>query len=206
MINNTVYKKCADELFARLMLGLKNPDGSLHPQSFLCALGSLAGYACKCDVIDEYVRGKGLAVSDVFDVIPSKSGEKFYFSELADEKLAGDDHSLWTYVSAVLVKHEAAAPDISEIFEHAVKSCGSEDFGKVRNCETGEDIRGYIELMWKPAHDIIKECPQGTMYACVAMAAQKAMLAFRSVLSLTEQARIIMESAAAAVRLSLAGR
>ena len=61
-MNNTVYKKCADELFARLMLGLKNPDGSLHPQSFLCCLGSLCGYACKCDVIDEYVRGKGLAV------------------------------------------------------------------------------------------------------------------------------------------------
>ena len=43
------------------------------------------------------------------------------------------------------------------------------------------------------------------MYAAVAMAAQKAMNAFRSVLPLTEQARIIMESAAAAARLSLAG-
>ena len=205
-MNNTVYKNCADELFARLMLGLKNPDGSLHPQSFLCCLGSLAGYACKCDVIDEYVKGKGLAVSDVFDIIPSKAGEKFYFSELADEKLAGDDHSVWTYVSAVLVREDAQAPDISEIFEHAVKSCGSAEFGKVRNCETGEDIRGYVELMWKAAYSIISECPQGTMYACAAMAVQKAMLAFRSVLSLTEQARIIMESAAAAARLSLAGK
>ena len=205
-MNNTVYKKCADELFARLMLGLKNPDGSLHPQSFLCCLGSLAGYACKCDVIDEYIKGKGLALSDVFDVIPSKSGEKFYFSELADEKLAGDDHSVWTYISAVLVKTEAKAPDIKEIFEHAVKSCGSAEFVKVRSCETGEDIRGYAELMWKPAYDIIKECPQGTMYVSVAMAAQKAMMAFRNVLSVTEQARILMESAAAAARLSLAGK
>ena len=205
-MNNTVYKKCADELFARLMLGLKNPDGSLHPQSFLCALGSLAGYACKCDVIDEYVRGKGLAAGDVFDIVPSKSGEKFYFSELTDDKLAGDDHSLWTYVSAVLVKAEAQAPDVSEIFEHAVKSCGSAEFGVVRNCETGENIPDYVKLMWKPAHDIIKECPQGTMYAAVAMAAQKAMLAFRNVLSLTEQAKIIMESAAAAARISLADK
>ena len=205
-MNNTVYKKCADELFARLMLGLKNPDGSLHPQSFLCALGSLAGYACKCDVIDEYVKGKGLAVSDVFDIIPSKSGEKFYFSELADQKLAGDDHSVWTYVSAVLVKFEAAAPDIGEIFDHAAKCCGGEDSGRVRNCETGEDIKGYVSLMWKPAHSIIEECPPGTMHAAVAMAAQKAMMSFRSVLPLTEQTRILMESAAAAVRLSLAGK
>lgn len=204
-MNNTVYKKCADELFARLMLGLKNPDGSLHPQSFLCAVGSIAGYACKQDVTDEYVSDKGLAVSDVFDVIPSKSGEKFYFSELADEKLAGDDHSVWTYVSAVLVKFGAAAPDIEEIFSHAAKSCGGEDFGKVRNCRTGESITEYVRLMWKPAHSIISECPHGTMHACAAMAAQKAMIAFRSVLSLTEQARIVMESAAAAARLSLAG-
>ncbi len=204
-MNPTVYKKCADELFARLMLGLKSPDGSLHPQSFLCALGSLAGYACQQDVINEYVRGKGLAPESVFDVIPSKSGEKFFFSELVDNKLAGDDHSVWTYVSAVLVKANSAAPDVKEIFEHSIKSCGSEDFGRVRGCETGEDIRGYVSLMWKPAEQIISECPQGTMYAAVAMAAQKAMNAFRSVLPLTEQARIIMESAAAAARLSLAG-
>ncbi len=204
-MNPTVYKKCADELFARLMLGLKSPDGSLHPQSFLCALGSLAGYACQQDVINEYVRGKGLAPENVFDIIPSKSGEKFFFSELVDNKLAGDDHSVWTYVSAVLVKANSAAPDVKEIFEHSIKSCGSEDFGRVRGCETGEDIRGYVSLMWKPAEQIISECPQGTMYAAVAMAAQKAMNAFRSVLPLTEQARIIMESAAAAARLSLAG-
>ena len=204
-MNPTVYKKCADELFARLMLGLKSPDGSLHPQSFLCALGSLAGYACQQDVINEYVRGKGLAPESVFDIIPSKSGEKFFFSELVDNKLAGDDHSVWTYVSAVLVKANSAAPDVKEIFEHSIKSCGSEDFGRVRGCETGEDIRGYVSLMWKPAEQIISECPQGTMYAAVAMAAQKAMNAFRSVLPLTEQARIIMESAAAAARLSLAG-
>ncbi len=204
-MNPTVYKKCADELFARLMLGLKSPDGSLHPQSFLCALGSLAGYACQQDVINEYVRGKGLAPESVFDIIPSKSGEKFFFSELVDNKLAGDDHSVWTYVSAVLVRADAAAPDVKEIFEHSIKSCGSEDFGRVRGCETGEDIRGYVNLMWKPAEQIISECPQGTMYAAIAMAAQKAMNAFRSVLPLTEQARIIMESAAAAARLSLAG-
>ena len=204
-MNNSIYKKSADELFARLMLGLKSPDGSLHPQSFLCALGSLAGYACQQDVINEYVRGKGLAPESVFDIIPSKSGEKFFFSELVDNKLAGDDHSVWTYVSAVLVRADAAAPDVKEIFEHSIKSCGSEDFGRVRGCETGEDIRGYVSLMWKPAEQIIAECPQGTMYAAVAMAAQKAMNAFRSVLPLTEQARIIMESAAAAARLSLAG-
>ena len=189
-MNNSIYKKCADELFARLMLGLKNPDGSLHPQSFLCALD---------------VKDKGLSLESVFDIIPSKSGERFLFSQLVDNKLAGDDHSVWTYVSAVLVRANAAAPDVKEIFEHSVKSCGSEDFGKVRNCETGEDIRGYVRLMWKPAGQIIGECPQGTMYAAVAMAAQKAMNAFRSVLPLTEQARIIMESAAAAARLSLAG-
>ncbi len=205
-MNNTVYKKCADELFARLMLGLKNPDGSLHPQSFLCCLGSLAGYACKQDVIDEYVKGKGLSVSDVFDVIPSKSGKRFYFSELVDDKLGGDDHSVWTYISAVLVRENANAPDISEIFEHSVKSCGSEDFGRVRSCETGEDIKSYVGLMWKPAHNIISECPQGTMHAAVAMAAQKAMTAFRSVLPVTEQARILIESAAAAARISLAGK
>lgn len=204
MINNTVYKKCADELFARLMLGLKSPDGSLHPQSFLCCLGSLAGYACKQDVINEYVKGKGLALESVFDVIPSKAGEKFYFSDLVDEKLAGGDHSLWHYVSAVLVRANAASPDVKEIFEHAVKSCGGEDFGKVRSCETGESITDYVKLMWKPAERIISECPQGTMYACVAMAAQKAMNAFRSALPVTEQARIVMESAAAAARISLA--
>ena len=108
-------------------------------------------------------------------------------------------------MSAVLVKTGSDAPDIGEIFSHAAKSCGGEDFGKVRSCETGEDIRGYVSLMWKPAHSIVSECPHGTMHACIAMAVQKAMLAFRSVLSLTEQARIVMESAAAAARLSLAG-
>lgn len=201
-MNNTVYKKCADELFARLTLGLKNPDGSLHPQSFLCCLGSLAGYACKQDVIDEYVKGKGLAASDVFDVIPSKSGEKFYFSELADNHLGGDDHSLWTYVSAVLAREKAEAPDIKEIFEHAAKSCGGEDFYKVRNCTAGEDVKGYVALMWKAAGSIVGSCPVGTKHAAFAMAAQKTMMAFRHVIDVTEQSRILMESAAIAAKLS----
>lgn len=202
-MNNTVYKKCADELFTRLMLGLKNPDGCLHPQSFLCALGSLAGYACKQDVIDEYVHEKGLALSDVFDVIPSKSGERFYFSELVDDRLAGDDHSVWTYVSAVLARENAQAPDIKEIFEHAVRSCGSADFGKVRNCTTGESIPDYVKLMWTAASPIVEDCPVGTKHAALAMAAQKTMMAFRNVLPVTEQARIIMESAAAAAKIQI---
>ena len=182
-MNATVYKKCADELFARLLTGLKGFDGSLHPH--------------------EYVKGKGLAPGSVFDIIPSKSGEKYLFSELVDNKLAGDDHSLWTYVSAVLVKAQAKSPDIENIFEYAVKSCGSEDFGKVRNCETGETITDYVKLMWRAAEGIIDECPVGTMYAAVAMAAQKAMNAFRSVIPLTEQARIIMESAAQAAKIKI---
>ena len=202
-MNNTIYKKCADELFARLTMGLKSSDGSLHPQSLLCCLGSLCGYACREDVTDEYVKGKGLDEADVFDIIPSKSGEKFYFSQLADGKLAGDEHSVWGYISAVLVHEKAELPDIKEIFEHAVKSCGSADFGKVRNCQTGESIVEYVRLMWTAACGVTEGCPLGTRHAAFAMAAQKAMMAFRNVIPVTEQARIIMESAAAAAKIEI---
>lgn len=199
-------KKGADEILNRLAQAMKNPDGSLHPQSFLCATGSLAGYSCQYDIRNEYVRGKGLTEDNVFMIVRDKQGNKFYFGELLDNLLAGDRFSVTSFVGGALENAGVKLPDVQDIFRYVSFSAGGEMFGKVRSCPTGETMDGYLKILWKPLLPTAeKYARKGETHILYGICVQKALNICVKSVNPKECGRIVLESAVSMARYSLEG-
>lgn len=80
------YKSSAFEIFDRLLRAMRSPEGYVHPQSLLCCIGSLAGYSCQQDVRKLFMT-EGVKEEDVFTVFTDKSGRKYFYGDIIDEKL-----------------------------------------------------------------------------------------------------------------------
>lgn len=199
-------KKGADEVMDRLVNSMKNPDGSIHPQSLMCAVGSLAGYACQQDIRDDFVIKKGLPEDKVFRVIQDKQGRNFYFGDLIDNLLAGNKYSVLAFVGGALchIGAKLTGINIEDIFRYVSYTAGGEMFGKVRSCQTGETMDGYLKLLWKPLLPTAeKYAPKGELHILYGICAQKAVMLCAKSVTPSECGRILMESAVSMARISL---
>lgn len=95
------YKSSAFEIFDRLLRAMRSPEGYVHPQSLLCCIGSLAGYSCQQDVRKLFMT-EGVQEEDVFTVFTDKSGRKYFYGDIIDEKLVGNNYSVWSFTAGVL--------------------------------------------------------------------------------------------------------
>lgn len=95
------YKSSAFEIFDRLLRAMRSPEGYVHPQSLLCCIGSLAGYSCQQDVRRLFMT-EGVQEEDVFTVFTDKSGRKYFYGDIIDEKLVGNNYSVWSFTAGVL--------------------------------------------------------------------------------------------------------
>lgn len=95
------YKSSAFEIFDRLLRAMRSPEGYVHPQSLLCCIGSLAGYSCQQDVRKLFMTD-GVKEEDVFTVFTDKSGRKYFYGDIIDEKLVGNNYSVWSFAAGVL--------------------------------------------------------------------------------------------------------
>lgn len=95
------YKSSAFEIFDRLLRAMRSPEGYVHPQSLLCCIGSLAGYSCQQDVRKLFMT-EGVKEEDVFTVFTDKSGRKYFYGDIIDEKLVGNNYSVWSFTAGVL--------------------------------------------------------------------------------------------------------
>jgi hypothetical protein len=192
----TKINKGADEIAARAVNALKNPDGTLHPQSAVCALGSLSGYACQQDVREVYMRDKNLPEDKVFTVMQDKQGRKFYFGDLLNEPLVNERFSVWSLIGGALNRAGAKMPDVNDIFRYVSYTAGGESFGKVRSMDTGDTMEAYVKNLWKPLSAIAKNhCETGELHIVFGIALQKILSGCAGQTNLTELARAAMESA-----------
>lgn len=195
-IDITKLQKGAAEVFMRTVNAMRNADGQLHPQSLICALGSLAGYACQQDVRDIYMKQKGFPEDKVFTVMQDKQGRRFFFGDLLNEPLVNERYSVWSLIGGALRNAGAAMPDVNDIFRYVSYVVGGEQFGKVRSCETGDDMQTYVKQLWQPLYSIAENYTQeGELHILFGIALQKAAAGCRSSLNMTEVGRIAMESA-----------
>lgn len=193
--------KGADELLNRLVMAFRNPDGSVHPQSLLCCIGALSGQACLYSAYEKY-SSSGIKEADIFNIVKSKAGEKFYFGELTDELLFKNKYSVWSFLCSAVKKSGGEYPDVNELLNYGISVCGSEKFGKVRNCLTGENIVGYLELFWKSSLETaLKYCGKEEIYVLFGALTQKIILICVKNISAKECSRIVMESAGMGCRL-----
>ncbi|HOQ38058.1 MAG TPA: hypothetical protein PLR73_10160 [Acetivibrio sp.] len=58
----------AKEIFNTLLKAFKDSRG-VHIETFMCALGALAGYSCQAGLRKEFIEIKGLSEKQVFTVL-----------------------------------------------------------------------------------------------------------------------------------------
>lgn len=194
------YKSSAFEIFDRLLRAMRSPEGYVHPQSLLCCIGSLAGYSCQQDVRKLFMT-EGVQEEDVFTVFTDKSCRKYFYGDIIDEKLVGNNYSVWSFTAGVLKKYNEPFTDVGEMLRYTAANAGGASFGKIRNCTTGETVQSYIKLLWQPLLPIAqKSAGRGELHIVFGLCIQKAMMTCKSAVSLSECARIIMESALTGAR------
>ena len=119
----------------------------------------------------------------------------------ADEKLVGNNYSVWSFTAGVLQKYNEPFTDVGEMLRYTAANAGGASFGKIRNCTTGETVQSYIKLLWQPLLPIAqKSAGRGELHIVFGLCIQKAMMTCKSAVSLSECARIIMESALTGAR------
>jgi len=200
----TKLRKGAGEVLERTVNAMKGGTGQVHPQSLLCALGSLAGYACQQDVRNVYMKNKGMAEDTVFTVMENKQGRKFFFGDLLNEPLVNERYSVWSLIGGAVQKAEARLPDVNDIFRYVSYVVGGEHFGRVRSCETGDDMETYVKNMWRPLAAIAENYAQdGELHIVFGLALQRSVISCKGVTDITEAARIAMESAVSMSKIEL---
>lgn len=200
----TKLQKGAGEILIRTVNAMKGGTEQVHPQSLICALGSLAGYACQRDVRDLYVRGKGFPEEKVFTVMRDKHGRKFYFGDLLNEPLVNEKYSVWSMIGGAVQRAGAKLPDVNDIFRYVSYVVGGEQFGRVRSCETGDDMETYVRNMWRPLAAIAGNyAREGELHIVFGIALQKAAAGCQGTVNMTEIGRIAMESAVSMSKIDL---
>lgn len=192
----TKLQKAADEVLGRITNAMKGSSGAVHPQSLVCALGSLAGYACQTDIRLVYMKQKGLPEDKIFTIMSDKQGRHYFFGDLLNEPLVNEKFSVWAFIGGAVKQAGGSLPDVNDIFRYISYTVGGEQFGKARACETGEDMISYLSNLWKPMKSIAeKSCEEGELHVVFGIALQKAIFACAQSMNVTELARIAMESA-----------
>lgn len=189
-------QKSAYKILERVINSMKDSRGTVHPQSLICALGSLAGYSCQQDVREEYVKAKGIEQQTAFMIIRDKQGRKYFFGDLLNEPLVNAKYSVWAFAAGAAKKSGAVPADINDIFRYVSYTVGSERFGKVRSCQTGNNMFEYVKNFYSPLEKIAKESAKtGQLHIVFSIGLQKAMAKCEGVYNMTEICRIAMESA-----------
>lgn len=152
-------KLAGKELLARLIDAMKNERG-VHAESLLCALGALAGYACQASVRAQAVIA-GMDPDALFQIAETKDGQRFYFGDALNQKLAEDELSVWSLVAGA-ARHAGAKslPDIKKIFERTAVTVGTAQFGVPKAIEghpPGDLPLNYLQGLWQPIQPVVKK-------------------------------------------------
>lgn len=146
------------EVVQRLLNGMKTERG-IHIESLLCALGSLAGYACQADLRSQ-AQKQGIPENKVLMVIGTKNGKNFFFGDHLNKALAESKFSIWS-LAAGAAQHNGCTklPDVAEIFGYVTSTVGDENFGIPRLPDAhkpGDLPINYLKSLWPAMLNIIQ--------------------------------------------------
>lgn len=195
----------AEELLAWLRGELRR-GREAQPESVLCALGALAGYAAQQAIREVLVKPGKMTLDQAFVVIETRSGEVFFFGDLLNEIIVdrhgfrGDGHaSIWKVVSAG--GHEAGAinlPDVTDVIKHCAATVGHEEFGLPRVPDAHmPDIlpREAVSRFWAAARRKMAGTEPMSWPLHLATAAHTLIVALKDAIRPDIAVQIVMEAA-----------
>lgn len=141
----------AKEIFNSLLKAGKDSRG-VHIETFMCALGALAGYSCQAGLRKEFIEIKGLSEKQVFTVIQAKNGKRYFYGDLINKPLLEDQYSVWS-LAAGIVQHMGVNIDfdVIEILKYVAATVGTENYGipRIPKGHSPADIPiNFVKVFW----------------------------------------------------------
>lgn len=196
------------ELLERLIAAMKTEKG-VHAESLLCALASLAGYACQAAVRAEWVEEKGQLETKAFTIISTNNGQRFFFGDLPNQALIEQEYSVLRLSAGVARELGAEKEfDFKSVFEHVAASIGSDSFGVPRlpdGHRPGDLPIKYLQVLWPNCLALVKEfCAKPAEWPILfGIAIQQAMLYCKAIMPPDLALTIVMESAVPMAKVDL---
>lgn len=192
-------KYAGHEVYLRLLDGMKDEQG-IHLESLLCALGSLAGYACQASIRAQNLAA-GQDANARFSVVNTVDGKQFFFGDAMNEALLEGQYSVWS-LAAGAAEHAGAQEfcDLDDLARHTAASAGSPEFGLPRLPADHAPVTTpaeFLKVLWpalEPVLTMFCEAPE-EWPVVYGIAIQKAVDAGKEVLAPAISLQIVMESA-----------
>lgn len=181
----------------------KDEEG-VHIESALSALGALSGFALQQGIRKVFIEERGNAEDQVFNVIETKNGQKYYFGSIFDQPLYDtrkDQISVWTLVGGAAQKAGATSlPDINAMAKANAAAIGTARYGKLTvplNHQPIDSPLDAIRKHWGFTQKLLraKEAEPQFWSWEIALVAQDLILLGNNVIPLEIAAQIVMESA-----------
>lgn len=189
----------AKEVFQRLLGGMADEKG-VHSESLMCALGSLAGYACQASLRAQALAAN-MAETAAFNVVGTADGKQYFFGDPLNNLLVNSQFSVWALAGGAAQHNGSAAlPDINEIFQYTSSVVGGPEFGVPRVPEKHQAVDlpvNFLKIIWPELFPTVKEfCPDPAGWPILyGFAIQEAMDATKAVLEPAIALKMVMESA-----------
>jgi hypothetical protein len=201
-------KMGAKQVNNSLIHGLRNTKG-VHIESYLTALGALAGFSCQMS-LREALRSNGILSEEnhILVISDGPDGKKYYFGEALNKPLAEDPYSVWNLASFAARKMGAPLPDIAEIFQHVSASIGTRAFGVPRlpdDRRPGDHPLNYLKALWPTLLPVVRPfCDDPAEWPILfAIAAQESIFMGKDVIDPGLAVSVVMESAVAMSKVDL---
>jgi hypothetical protein len=201
-------KLCGKEVLARLLGAMKDQKG-VHVESLLCALGSLAGYACQENLRTQAIK-RGMRADSPFQVVTTSDGRRFFFGDPLNQTLVEGKLTVWSLVAGAAQQAGAKSlPDLKELFTRVSATVGSDQFG-IPNYPAGHGASdlpiNYVKVLWPALFPIVKRIAADPMLWPLAysFAIQDAIAMAKASLPPEVAVTIVMEAAVPMSKVDLA--
>jgi hypothetical protein len=193
-------KMGARQINNSLITGMRTPKG-VHIESYLTALGALAGYSCQMSV-REVTKASGISMDEnhVLVVADGADGKRYFFGDALNKPLAGDPHSVWSLAASAAQKMGGKLPDIGELFKHVSATVGTREFGVPRLPSEHQPVErplDYLKALWPALLPVVRPfCDSPAEWPILfAIAVQESIFAAKDVIEPGLAVTVVMESA-----------
>jgi hypothetical protein len=189
-------KIAGKQILTNVLGGMKTERG-VHVESFLTALGAIAGFACQMGLRAE-AEAKGEKPALV--IVKGADGRVFYFGDPLNARVAESRYSVWSLCAGMAQHLGGEILDVNEIFAHVVRTVGSSDFGKPRfpgAGSAGDLPANYVRMIWPMARRILGDLriDPSEWHIGAGLAGQQAIEMTKDTIDPGEALKIVMESA-----------
>lgn len=194
----------SDKVFDGLVKPLKLQRGVPTPV-IVATLGALAGHACQVATL----RGKATNSPDYRDLsivtVEGANGEEYLMGDAINRPVMESQYSVWALVAGITEHLGVPHPDLHELVDYVVRTCGSATFGVPRDLPPGAaDPRSALTL-WSLGEALASDIPHPDYVpVCFALAYQRLVQTDHAVdpaVDVAALARIMMESTIAMSKL-----